>query len=114
MDLSVARRLAPEWLDVIQSRARVLRHIRFLQPIGRRALALEMGITERILRGEVDFLKQQGLITAQAAGMSLTDEGYALLDEVEPVVAVIEGRAHLSQSVSRRLGIPEVLVVSGI
>lgn len=113
MDLSVARRLAPEWLDVIQSRARVLRRIRFLQPIGRRALALEMGITERILRGEVDFLKQQGLITAQAAGMSLTDEGYALLDEVEPVVAVIEGRAHLSQSVSRLLDIPEVLVVSG-
>lgn len=113
LDLSVVRRIAPEWLEVIQSRAGVLRRIRFLQPIGRRALALEMGSTERILRAEVDFLKQQGLISAQAAGMSLTEEGYTLLEQVETLLAAIEGRAELSRAAALLLGIPKVLVVAG-
>lgn len=113
IDLSVARRIAPEWLDVIQSRANILRRIRFLQPIGRRALAAEMGTTERILRAEVEFLKQQGLIVAEAAGMSLTEEGHALLEQVETLLADIEGRTHLSRMAAKALSIPTVLVVAG-
>ncbi|WDM02959.1 DNA-binding transcriptional regulator [Alicyclobacillus cycloheptanicus] len=84
-----------------------------VQPIGRRALAAELGITERVLRAEVDFLRQQGLIVAAPAGMSLSEEGQALLEELEEFVATIEGRTELSRTLSRTLGIPTVHVVSG-
>ncbi|RIV26112.1 DNA-binding transcriptional regulator [Alicyclobacillaceae bacterium I2511] len=111
--LGVARRIVPELLDSLRARARVLQRIRLLQPIGRRALAVEMGLTERVLRAEVDFLREQGLVMAAAAGMSLSDEGNALLEEIEPLLASIEGRAELANALARVLAISTVIVVSG-
>lgn len=113
VDLAVARRIAPEMVEVIQSRARILQRIQLMQPIGRRALAAALGTTERILRTEVDFLRQQGLVIAQAAGMQLSDEGQVLLSELEAALASIEGRSDLSAALSRTLSIPTVIVVSG-
>ncbi len=113
VNLGVARRIVPELLDTLRARARVLQRIRLLQPIGRRALAMEMGLTERVLRAEVDFLREQGLVMAAAAGMSLSDEGNALLEELEPLLASIEGRAELAIALARVLAIPTVIVVSG-
>lgn len=113
IQLSIARRVVPELLEVLQERTRILNRIALLQPIGRRALAVELGTTERILRAEVDFLKQQGLLTAQAAGMSLSIEGQSLLEELNQVLAVLDGRSELSSMLSRKLGIPHVIVVNG-
>ncbi len=113
IDLSVARRIVPELIETLQERAWMLHRIRLLQPIGRRALAAELGTTERVLRAEVEFLRQQGLIASAAAGMSLTEEGNALLDELDKVLASIEGRAELSTRLSRVLGIADVYIVPG-
>lgn len=113
IQLSIARRVVPELLEVLQERTRILNRIALLQPIGRRALAAELGTTERILRAEVDFLKQQGLLMAQAAGMSLSVEGQSLLEELNQVLAVLDGRSELSSILSRKLGIPHVIVVNG-
>ncbi|CAM3954307.1 sugar-binding transcriptional regulator [Alicyclobacillus pomorum] len=113
IDLSVARRIVPELIETLQERAWMLHRIRLLQPIGRRALAVELATTERVLRAEVEFLRQQGLIVSAPAGMSLTEEGNALLDELDKVLATIEGRAELSARLSRVLGIQTVYIVSG-
>lgn len=111
--LDAARRIVPELLEVLRERVHILQRIRLLQPVGRRALAAEMGITERVLRSEVEFLRAQGLLTASAAGMALSEEGQALLDELEGFVALLEGRTDLSDRVSRALGISQVVVVAG-
>jgi central glycolytic genes regulator len=113
IQLSVARRMVPELLETLRSRATILHRVQLLQPIGRRALADELGTTERILRSEVDFLRRQGLIAATAAGMSLTEEGHSLLEEVDELLAATEGRAELATRLSRQLFIPKVLVVQG-
>ena len=49
-----------------------------MEPVGRRNLAGVLGLTERVLRSEVDFLKQQKLLYSTSAGMSLTNEGKKL------------------------------------
>ena len=113
LDIQTVRRIVPELLEVLQSRVRVLQRVLLLQPIGRRALAQEMHVTERILRAELDFLRQQGLLTTSVAGVSLSDEGIRLLNELEGAVASVEGRDELGKAVSRHLGIPEVIVVAG-
>ncbi|GGI99624.1 central glycolytic genes regulator [Alicyclobacillus cellulosilyticus] len=111
--LTLIRRIVPELVDVLWSRARILQRLRLLQPIGRRALAQELGVTERVLRGEVDILRRQGLIVSGPSGMSLSDEGLALLEQLEQVLAAIEGRAELGRRLSAALGIPSVVVVAG-
>ncbi|MBX5436346.1 MAG: DNA-binding transcriptional regulator [Alicyclobacillaceae bacterium] len=113
VDLSVLRRVAPEWLEVVQRRARILQRIRMTQPIGRRLLAADLGMTERVLRAEVDLLRRQGLVQAHATGMWLSDEGQALLEELDQALALMEGREQLGRALSASLGIPEVVVVAG-
>jgi len=113
IQLSVARRVVPELLEVLQERVRILNRIGLLQPIGRRGLAAELGATERVLRAEVDFLKQQGLLVTAVAGMSLSDEGQSLLDELNEVLTELDGRSELSSMLARKLGIGRVMVVNG-
>lgn len=113
IDLGLAMRIVPELLDVLQARTRILQRVRLMQPIGRRTLATELGTTERVLRAEVEFLRQQGLLVSAPAGMWLSEEGQTLLEQLENVLAFIEGRSELSAHLSRALGIPLVLVVAG-
>ncbi|WP_072874991.1 sugar-binding transcriptional regulator [Alicyclobacillus tolerans] len=108
---SAVRRLVPELSDELQKRIRILERILALQPIGRRALAVEMGTTERVLRAELDFLRVQGLLTASSAGVSLTEDGEAVLDRVAEFAVRMDGRKELAERVSRVLGIPQVVVV---
>lgn len=113
LDLEIIRKLAPEVIDVLVSRARILQRIYFLQPIGRRALAIELSTTERILRAEVELLRHQGLLVAAPAGMSLSEEGYSLLEQLDKVLAELEGRTELCRNLSRLLNVPKVVVISG-
>jgi central glycolytic genes regulator len=112
-NFSSVQRVVPEFMEVLSARVRILQRILLLQPIGRRALAVEMQTTERVLRSEIDLLRQQGLLVASAAGVSLTEDGRMLLTELEFVVAQVEGRDELGFAVSRILGIPTVVVVAG-
>ncbi|MCF8568186.1 DNA-binding transcriptional regulator [Alicyclobacillus tolerans] len=113
ISLSIARRIVPELLEVLQNRAKILNRIWQMQPIGRRALAAELGTTERVLRAELDFLKQQGLLVAATTGMSLSVEGQSLLEELDILLAAIEGRISLAQQLSKVLKIEQVIVVGG-
>jgi len=113
LNITAVRRVVPELLDTLRDRTRILHRIRLLQPIGRRALAVEMGTTERVLRGAVEFLKEQGLLLAGPAGMALSEEGQNLLNELDQVLAAIEGRTELATALSRKLGIRDVIVVVG-
>ncbi|QSO54725.1 DNA-binding transcriptional regulator [Alicyclobacillus curvatus] len=113
INLSAARRIVPELLETLSSRYRILHRLRLLQPIGRRALAVELGTTERVLRSEVEFLRQQGLLDAGPAGMMLSDEGQALLDELDSVLASLEGRTELASALQKVLQISRVVVVVG-
>lgn len=51
------------------------RYIEIMQPVGRRSLSQSLQITERVLRSETDFLKDQDLIAISTSGMRLTEEG---------------------------------------
>lgn len=53
--LKVQKRLVPDMFMVMQKRYRILRSIYFSQPIGRRALAEMLDMSERVLRTEVAF-----------------------------------------------------------
>ncbi|MCL6637768.1 MAG: DNA-binding transcriptional regulator [Alicyclobacillus sp.] len=107
------RRLVPEWVEAFQLRMQILQRIRLQQPIGRRALAANMGFTERVLRAEVELLRQQGLVYPAPAGMSLTEAGQNLLDQLTGVLVAVRSHTEGGHALSRVLGIPAVTVVQG-
>ncbi|QQE79982.1 sugar-binding transcriptional regulator [Alicyclobacillus sp. SO9] len=113
VDLGAIRRVVPELIEDLQARVRILQRVKLLQPIGRRGLAVQMGLTERVLRSEVDVLRQQGLLEFASAGMSVSDEGERLLEQLDIALASLDGRDALSGALSRILEIPHVVVVPG-
>ncbi|TLS35323.1 sugar-binding transcriptional regulator [Pseudalkalibacillus caeni] len=111
--LSIQQKLMPELLEVMNKRYRILRYLRLMQPIGRRSLAVNLGITERILRSEVTFLKDQGLLEMSVQGMHLTEEGEQLLIQLEPVMNEVSGLRNLEEELKQKMQLQEVIIVPG-
>ena len=111
--IDIAKRLLPDFLPVLQKRYSILRSIGFMQPVGRRSLAASLGLTERILRSEVDFLKEQNLIAANNVGMSLTQEGRNLLEDLDGLMRELKGIDVLELELKHLLGIKKVIIVPG-
>jgi len=111
--LQLQLKLAPDILEMMQKRYKILQNISFMQPIGRRTLAQSLGCTERVLRAEVEFLKKQGLIEIENIGMRLTQEGYQVLQEVSPYIKNLFGINELENELEKRLSIAKVIIVSG-
>lgn len=111
--IDIQKRLLPDLLQVLQKRYSILRYIGFMQPVGRRSLAASLGLTERVLRGEVDFLKDQNLVFINNVGMSLTSEGKNLLEDLEGLMRELKGIDVMELELKHFLGIKNVVVVAG-
>lgn len=98
---------------MVLSRHRILRTIRFLQPIGRRALAEHLRLQERKIRNEVDLLKEQGLIESHSSGMRVTPAGESLLWGMEDYIRELEGITNLELKLAEGFGIKKVIIVPG-
>jgi central glycolytic genes regulator len=107
------KKLLPDLLQIMQKRYEILQYIRLTEPIGRRSLASSLGISERILRAEVQFLKDQNLIDIKPSGMSLTTEGSSLLLILEETMKDVSGLTRLEIKLKGRLNLENVIIVSG-
>ncbi|GGE81488.1 sugar-binding transcriptional regulator [Priestia taiwanensis] len=111
--LKYQKKLLPDLLPVMQSRYKVLQYIRIMQPIGRRSLSASLGLTERVLRSEVLFLKEQHLINIEASGMTITEEGAMLLVALEEFMKKLTGLTTLEEELKEKLNVKQIIIVSG-
>jgi central glycolytic genes regulator len=111
--IEVQKKLLPDLLKVMQKRYQILQYIRLMQPIGRRSLSTSLGLSERILRNEVQFLKDQNLIEIHTSGMSLTKEASSLLITLEEMMKDVLGLSHLENTLKERFNLDKVIVVAG-
>lgn len=107
------RKIAPEMVAVIEERYSILRHVRYAQPIGRRALANMLDASERTVRAHIDFLKAAGFIDFSQLGMSITMEGSEILDDLSAYVRSLAGLSELEQELAESLGLKQVIVIRG-
>ncbi len=111
--LSIQQRLLPDLMETLKKRHTILRYIMLMQPVGRRKLAQMLQITERVLRAEVEFLREQDLIKTETNGMQLTASGYTLLEKLEPMVKQLFGLTEMEEELAQKLGIKKAVIVSG-
>lgn len=111
--IQLQRKLAPDLITLIEERYNILRQIRHVGPVGRRALAMLLGAGERIVRAQVDFLKGAGLVEFSAVGMTVTPEGQEILDELADYVRQLRGLSLLEKEVAECLGIERAIVIPG-
>ena len=78
-----------------------------------RDLAARLNLPEREVRAAAAMLKDQGLITMDAAGMQLTERAVEVLPGARELSRAMAGLSKLEQALSRLLNVPHVVVVSG-
>jgi central glycolytic genes regulator len=111
--IELQQQLVPDLADVLRKRYTILRHIMAAGVAGRRTLAASLGMTERVLRAEVDFLKAQGLVSVESTGIKISDAGQKLLEEMEPLVSDLFGLSEVEERIRQAFGLKQVIVVPG-
>ncbi|WP_426450612.1 sugar-binding transcriptional regulator [Paenibacillus sp. S-38] len=111
--LDIQKQLLPDLMDTMKKRYTVLHHILVSGMIGRRTLAGMLNTTERVLRAEVDFLKEQGLVDVDASGIRISMAGRELLERIEPLVKDLFGLTELEERLRVHFGLKQVVIVPG-
>lgn len=110
---AIMERFAPEAVEIMTNRYRVLQQIFYNQPIGRRQLTRNIGLTERVIRAEVDLLKSRGALQTTPLGIYLTDYGEEMLRDLEELVPGLFNIQSLGEKIKARFGLREVIIVPG-
>lgn len=111
--LKIQQKLIPEVIDIMTKRYFILREISLSGPIGRRALATNLQTGERIIRSETELLKEQGLIDVNLKGMTITEEGKEILNDLKDSMNDVIGLNSLQEELRIALGIKKVLLIPG-
>ena len=111
--IDIQKSIVPDMLSHMLKRLNILSCIKNEQPIGRRTLARELGMTERVLRSEVDNLLELNLIKVESKGISISDLGRQTLIDVEPFLTLIENRDDLAVQLKEKYSLKDIFVVRG-
>ncbi|SDH21291.1 central glycolytic genes regulator [Alteribacillus persepolensis] len=111
--IELQKKLLPDLLDVMKKRYRILQYLRLRQPVGRRTLARSLDLSERVLRSEVMFLKEQNLVHIGSGGMTLTEGGENLLEGLEEVMKDVSGLSDMESQLASELNVQQAIIVSG-
>lgn len=111
--LALQKKIVPELVEVLEKRYNILRTIYYNQPIGRRVLANELNLGERIVRTEISFLKSQGLIEVNTPGMSVTEDGKVIVKSLKEFIHELKGLDDIEEDLKNFLGLKDVIIVPG-
>jgi central glycolytic genes regulator len=107
------QKLMPELLEILKIRYDILRNVKHNQPIGRRLLATTVNLSERVVRSETNFLKEQNLIEVNTLGMSVTSEGEEVLQGLKLFIREVNGLHGLETEIKVGLNIKDVIIIPG-
>ena len=110
---SLMQTLAPDLAAEISQRALVLERIASMAPVGRRQLAAKLHLTEREIRACADKLREQGFISLDPAGMTLTDKAREILPGIQAFTRAMNDRSGLEEELAKALNADRVCIVSG-
>lgn len=111
--LRLQKKIIPEMIEILEKRYNILRNIYYNQPIGRRSLANNLDIGERIIRSEVNILKEQNLLDINSIGMNISDEGIKVINELKDFIHIIKDLSDIEDLLQVKLKLKKVIVVPG-
>ncbi len=107
------RLIVPEFPELLLGRYRLLQRISFAAPAGRRSLAAYFQVGEKVLRRELEILREQGLIHVEKRGISLAPAGEELVNGITPYLKLMLGLNTMEQELLKLLKVKRVSVVPG-
>lgn len=111
--IKLQKKIVPEITELLEKRYTILKSIYYGQPVGRRTISEELNIGERIVRAEVNFLKDQGLIEIKPDGMLTTKQGEEILEKLKKFIFELRGLSDFERFIKEKMGVKEVIIVPG-
>lgn len=111
--LQMVRKIVPDLTEELVKRYRILKTVRLLEPCGRRLVVISLGMTERTVRSEIEKLNAQGLVKVSKTGMSVTEDGLSVLENLSDLFSSLTGMSELEEKVREILGAQRVLLAQG-
>ena len=111
--IKLQKKIVPEITDLLERRYNILRAVYYNQPAGRRAIAEELNIGERIVRGEVNFLRDQNLLNINTEGMTVTESGEQLLEKLSKYIFELKGLSDIEEWIKNKTGLKNIIIVPG-
>ncbi|WP_288761650.1 sugar-binding transcriptional regulator [uncultured Lacticaseibacillus sp.] len=105
--------IAPDMVAMVTKRYQILQYVSWMEPVGRRSLADQMHVSERIMRTGIDFLRQQGLLDSSKSGVVMTARGRDVFASMDQFMNEMLGVQDSEKQLAERLGIDHVLIVPG-
>lgn len=112
-ELEWIQTVVPDMINVLSRRYLILKNIKTDRPVGRRSLATQLQLSERVLRTETDFLKEQGLIDSSKSGMTLTERGALVVRGLSSFMDQMLTRQATEEKLTSLFGGKRCLVVPG-
>lgn len=106
-------KLTPSLMQPVFNCAMMLDRIAALQPVGRRALAARLHMSEREVRSLADELKSSGYLKIDAAGMELTEAAQEPLKTAQALVRSLRALSSLETKLTHLLSVGRVIVCAG-
>lgn len=111
--INLQKKVIPEMIELLDRRYNILRTIYHNRPIGRRTLANYLNLGERVVRTEVNILKEQRLLEVKSMGMNITDEGIKIIEGLKDFMYQLKGLANLENKIKEILNLENIFIVPG-
>lgn len=111
--LATLEKIVPETIQLLQTRYRLLQCILEQGPIGRRSLSVELQLSERTVRNEVDSLLALGLVQVTRLGITITTQGEKILLALLRHVKYLGEPTELEQEIQNYFQLKQVIIVRG-
>lgn len=111
--LKLGQILIPEAMSLLEKRYKILSNIALLEPIGRRALSTKVGLSERVVRAEIEFLKNHNLIDVLPAGMQITENGGEVVKNLKNLMDEVTGLSKKEDKLREILNCKKVIITKG-
>ncbi len=105
--------IIPEGIKSLQTRYLILEYIAYKEPVGRRMLAAQTKISERVLRSETEVMKKMGLIESSKLGMSVTYNGRLVLNDLFFNIQGLKCLSHLETELEQKLALKKAIIIPG-
>lgn len=112
-NLKLFQTIVPESVELIKKRFNILKNIFYNEPIGRRNLSQLINLSERTVRTELEFFKNNDFILMSNIGVSVTEKGKELFLQLIPIMDEILDIQTIEEKLQNILDIKKVIVIPG-
>ena len=108
--LMICERIVPEIVSVLKERYKILNHLVYEEPIGRRTLATATDLPERTVRSHIELMRANGLVDIYKPGIFLTDEGQSIVPKLRNFLNELDRINELESRLTEALSIDRVII----